>query len=89
LRPKNSPVASTNGVASGPVSFIGLFDAATDVVKQAGKRRGANMGVLPVWHPDIFEFVNAKTEEGKLSNFNLSVKIMMIGIYNLMVVFYK
>jgi len=75
LRPKNSSVASTNGVASGPVSFIGLFDAATDVVKQAGKRRGANMGVLPVWHPDIFEFVNAKTEEGKLSNFNLSVAL--------------
>jgi ribonucleoside-diphosphate reductase alpha chain len=75
IRPKNSTVASTNGVASGVVSFIGLFDEATNVVKQAGRRRGANMGVLPIWHPDIEDFIDAKLEDGVLSNFNLSVAI--------------
>ena len=75
IRPKNSTVASTNGVASGVVSFMTLFDSATDVVKQAGRRRGANMAVLPVWHPDIEEFIDCKTTDGVLSNFNISVGV--------------
>ena len=75
LRQEGDIVASTSGVASGPVSFMNIINTVTEVVKQGGKRRGANMGIIEAWHPDIEKFITHKTEAGILENFNISVGI--------------
>ena len=75
LRQEGDIVASTSGVASGPISFMNIINTVTEVVKQGGKRRGANMGIIEAWHPDVEKFVTNKTEPGILENFNVSVGI--------------
>ncbi len=75
LRPSGDEVKSTRGVASGAISFMQVFDKMTDVVKQGGQRRGANMGILPYWHPEIEDFITMKQKPGVMENFNVSVTV--------------